>query len=141
MTEPPRLELYLRSLAPATARDQQDRIVRRLHDLDDDGRIKGFDVRLCGDCVCPRAETARTDPGRRLLGRYERFAEWAEEAGYDLTGFERREVDSVLTGTTVTGIAFPRIVLAEYRGGSLTFVAPAADGSETVTVQDRLDSL
>ena len=119
VTEPPRLELYLRSLAPATGRDQQDRVVRRLHDLDGDGRIKGFDV----------------------LRRYERFAEWAEEAGYDLTGFERREVDSVLTGTTVTGIAFPRIVLAEYRGGSLTFVAPAADGSETVTVQDRLDSL
>ena len=139
MTEPPRLELYLRSLAPATGRDQQDRVVRRLHDLDGDGRIKGFDVRLCGDCVCPRAETARTDPGRRLLRRYERFAEWAEEAGYDLTGFERREVDSVLTGTTVTGIAFPRMVLAEYRNGSLTFVAPAADDSKTVTVQDRLD--
>jgi hypothetical protein len=45
----------------------------------------------------------------------------------------------VLTGTTVTGIAFPRMVLAEYRNGSLTFVAPAADDSKTVTVQDRLD--
>jgi len=139
VTEPPRLELYLRSLAPATGRDEQDRVVQRLHDLDDDDRIKGFDVRLCGDCVCPRAETARTDPGRRLLGRYERFEEWAEGAGYDLAGFQRREVDSVLTGTTVTGIAFPRMVLAEYRGGSLTFVAPAANGTETVTVRDRLD--
>lgn len=139
MTEPPRLELYLRSLAPATGRDQQDRVVRRLYDLDDSGRIKGFDVRLCGDCVCPRAETARTDPGRQLLRRYERFEEWADDAGYDLAGFERREVESMLTGTTVTGIAFPRMSLAEYRGGSLTFVAPAADGSETVTVQDRLD--
>ena len=138
MTEPPRLELYLRSLAPATGRDEQDRVVRRLYDLDDDGRIKGFDVRLCGDCVCPRAETARTDPGRRLLRRYERFEEWAEEAGYDLAGFERREVDSVLTGATVTGVAFPRMVLAEYRGGSLTFVAPATDESGTVTVRDRL---
>lgn len=139
MTEPPRLELYLRSLAPPTGRDQQDKVIRRLYDLDDDGRIKGFDVRLCGDCVCPRAETARTDPGRRLLRRYERFEEWADEAGYDLAGFEHREVESVLTGTTVTGIAFPRMVLAEYRNGSLTFVAPAADDSETVAVRDRLD--
>ena len=45
----------------------------------------------------------------------------------------------MLTGTTVTGIAFPRMVLAEYRGGSLTFVAPATDDGGTVTVRDRLD--
>lgn len=140
MTEPPRVELYLRSLAPATGRDQQDRVVRRLHELDDADRISGFDVRLCGDCVCPRAETARTDPARRLLGRYERFEGWADETDYDLSGFERREVESVLTGTTVTGIAFPRMVLAEYRGGSLTFVAPATNDTETVSVHGRLEA-
>lgn len=138
--EPPRVELYLRSLAPATGRDHQDAVLERLRDLDEAGRIKGVDVRVCGDCVCPQSATARTAPGRRLLDRYEQFEAWADRTGADLAGFEHRDVESVLTGTTVTGVAFPRMVLAEYRRGRLAFVAPADTGEETVRVEDRVDT-
>lgn len=135
----PRLELYLRSLAPTAARDSQENLLERLEALDAADRIRGYDVRLCGDCVCPDSATADTEPGRRLLDRYDRFQAWAEECDRDLVAFSEREVDSLLTGTTITGIVFPHVVLAEYEDGELSFVAPSANGSEEVTVQDRLE--
>jgi hypothetical protein len=135
----PRIELFCRSLAPSTGREQQDRIVQRLRTLDERDRIQGFEVVLCGECVCPRAVTAETAPGERLLDRYDAFKAWADERGRDLVGFEKRNTKSMLTGTTVTGIVFPRLTLAEYRDGELTFVAPSSDGSEQTTVADRLD--
>jgi hypothetical protein len=134
----PRIELFCRSLAPSTGREQQDRIVQRLRTLDERDRIQGFEVVLCGDCVCPRAATAETGPGEFLLDRYDAFQTWAEDTGRDLVGFEKRNTKSMLTGTTVTGIVFPRLTLAEYREGQLTFVAPSSDGSEQSSVADRV---
>jgi hypothetical protein len=134
----PRIELFCRSLAPSTGREQQDRIVQRLRTLDERDRIQGFEVVLCGECVCPRAATAETDPGEFLLDRYDGFQAWAEETDRTLVGFEKRNTKSMLTGTTVTGIVFPRLTLAEYRDGELTFVAPSSDGSEQTSVADRM---
>lgn len=136
----PRIELFCRSLAPSTGRQEQERVVKRLRTLDETDRIRGFEVVLCGECVCPRAATAETDPGERLLDRYDAFQTWAEETGRELGGFEKRATKSMLTGTTVTGIVFPRLTLAEYREGELTFVAPSRDGSDGTSVADRLDT-
>jgi hypothetical protein len=114
-------------------------VVRRLRAAVDSGRLRGFDVFLCGECVCPRAATAETDPGERLLDRYDAFRAWADETGRELVGFERRDTTSTLMGTTVTGIVFPRLTLAEYRDGALRFVAPSSDGIEQTGVADRTD--
>jgi hypothetical protein len=138
--DPPRLELLLRSLAPVDARPAQERLVSRLQSLDDEDRIKGVDYTLCGECLCPSLNTAETDIAAFLLERYERFEAWAEENGRELVGFEERDTESLLTGATVTGIVFPRITLAEYREGSLTFVAPSTNGTEQTTVADRLET-
>lgn len=138
MTEQPRVELYLRSLAPVTARDQQNEVVTQLQELDSNGCIRGFDIILCGDCVCPESATARTQPAKRLLERYEQFQAWATKKGRTLVGFEERDSSGLLTGTSVTGIVFPRITLAEFRGGSLSFVAPSATEETQTTVRDRL---
>lgn len=136
---PPRLELYLRSLAPTQGRQQQDFIVERLQALDETDEIRGFEVVLCGDCVCPESVTASTDPGQRLLDRYQRFEQWADESDRDLTGFEHRNTTSLLTGTEVTGIVFPKVVLAEFTGGDLTFVSPSNNGDDRTTVSDHLN--
>lgn len=135
---PPRVELYVRSLAPTTARPSQERVVERLQRLDGSGDLAGFDVLVCGECVCPNAATAGTDPGKRLLSRYEAFEDWAADRDRDLVGFEERETSSMVTDTTVTGIVFPRMTLAEYRGGTLEFVAPSRNGEERTAVLDRL---
>lgn len=135
---PPRIEVYVRSLAPTATRDKQERIVGRLQSLEDEGRIKAVDYTLCGECVCPSLNTAETDIAQLLLDRYEAFGEWADDAGRDLVGFEERDTESLLTGTTVTGIVFPRMVLAEYRNGDLAFVAPSTNGVEQTSVGDRI---
>lgn len=134
----PRIEVFVRSLAPSTARQQQDAIVDRLRDYREAGRISDWEVIVSGGCVCPDAATATTGPGERLLSRYEAFTEWAEDRDRDLVGFDTRETKSMLTGTTVTGIMFPRTVLAEYRDGALTFVAPSRANGDETTVADRL---
>jgi hypothetical protein len=137
----PRIELYLRSLAPTTARKTQDAVIERLRQLDDRGRIRGFDVVLCGDCICPRSATADTPTGERLLEKYEALEAWATARDRELVGFEERDLNGVLTGTSITGIVFPQIVLGEFRDGDLSYVAPSTDGTRHVTVRDRLETL
>lgn len=136
---PPRVEVYLRSLAPTDIRDTQEQVVETLRTLDDEGRIKGVDYTLCGECVCPSLRTAETDIAKTLLRRYESFEEWADSNDRELVGFEKRDTESLLTGTSVTGIVFPRLTLAEFRNGDLTFVAPSSNGTEQTSVDDRLD--
>jgi hypothetical protein len=140
MESPPRVELFVRSLAPTDARETQEQVVNRLQSLDENDRIRGVDYTLCGECVCPSLNSAETDIAQLLLGRYERFETWAESNGRDLIGFERRETEPLLTGTSVTGIVFPRLTLAEFRGGDVSFVAPSTDGTEQTTVKERLDA-
>ncbi len=140
MTTLPRVELYVRSLAPADTRQTQENVVGRLQSLDARDNIRGFELALCGDCVCPTLNTATTDVGSRLLDRYDRFQQWADATDRELTGFEQRETESLLTGTTVTGVVFPRLTLAEYRDGELTFVAPSANGTEQMSVIDRIET-
>lgn len=136
----PRIELYLRSLAPTTARPEQERVVRRSRALEADGRVTDLDVAVCGDCVCPDAATAETETGRRILSRYGAFRDWADAHDRELVGFEELDTRSQLTDTRVTGIVFPRITLAEFRDGSLAFVAPSRTDGTTTTVLDRLDT-
>jgi len=137
--DPPRVELYVRSLAPTDIRDRQESVIERLDELADAGRIDEFEVVLCGDCVCRSLATASTDVGQRLLDRHRSFEQWAAEVDRHLVGFAERDTGSALTGADITGISFPRLALAEYRGGELAYVAPSRNGTESTTVLERLD--
>jgi hypothetical protein len=137
---PPRVEVFVRSLAPVEGRQQQEEVIETLRSLEQAGEITGFDLLLCGDCVCPSLSTSESDVGARLLGRYDLFREWAKTEGRELIGFEHRDTESLLTGTEVTGIVFPRITLAEFRDGALTYVAPSSNGAEQTTVFERLQT-
>jgi hypothetical protein len=139
VSETPRVELYLRSLAPSEGRDQQEAVLQRLDELATAGRIGGVEVTVCGDCVCPSLTAADTDAGERLLRRYEAFERWAETADRDLVGFEERNTTSLVTDTEISGIVFPRVTLAEYRGSDLAFVAPSRNGVDTTSVLDRVE--
>lgn len=135
----PRVEVYLRSLAPTTARDEQERVLARLERLEARGDVAGYSVELCGECVCRSSVAARSTVGRRLLERYEQFAAWAAERDRELVGFDRLDTTSLLTGTEVTGVVFPRLTVAEFRDGELDFVAPSTNGTATTTVLERLE--
>lgn len=139
MVKTPRIELYVRSLAPGQSREYQEDILGRLESLDSEGRISGFEVVLCGECVCPSLKTAETDIGSRLVGRYEAFQQWAQTQDRELPGFEEKHTESLLTDTTITGVVFPRLTLAEYQEAELTFVAPSTNGTRQTSVLDRLE--
>jgi hypothetical protein len=135
-----RVELFVRSLAPETGRSQQESIIRRLQELEADGRIESLEVHLTGDCVCPDTAAAQRQLGSFLLDRFEAFESWATEEGVELVGFQHRCVDSTLTGETVTGIRFPRLCLAVYTDDRLELVVPAT-GESAMTVSEVLDAL
>lgn len=136
-TTPRRAELFVRSLAPDTARARQEQVLERLRELEAAGVVEGVTVHLAGDCVCPESVAADTETGSFLLSRVEQFEQWAATNDVALEGFERRCVDSSLTGETVTGIRFPRLCLAVFDDDGLVFVAP----SESTGVPDALDWL
>jgi len=134
-----RLELFVRSLAPETARPQQETVIERLRDLADE--VADTELYVTGDCVCPSTVAAETETGRFLLDRYEAFEEWADENGVELVGFRNRCVDSSITGETVTGIQFPRLTLAVFADDQLRFVAPAIRNGTETTVADAQDEI
>lgn len=136
--KPPRLELYVRSLAPRDIRESQEEVFETLQSLEETGRISEFEVVVCGDCVCPSSPTAATAIGQQVLGCYESANEWATESDRELVGFEKRETKSMLRETTVEGISFPKLLLVEIRDGSVSFVAPSKSETEKTTVLDRL---
>jgi hypothetical protein len=139
-THSPRIELYVRSLAPTDIRDQQEAVLERLEGLDTNDMITGFEVVVCGETVCPSSVTAQTEIGQRLLARHRAAKQWAEENDRELVGFEKHGTNTTIAGTTVTGVSFPRMLLFEFRDSSLSFVAPSTAGSETTSVCERLDA-
>jgi hypothetical protein len=67
-----RLELFLRSLAPETARPQQEAVIERHRDFADD-EVTETERYVTGDRVCPSTVAAKTETDRFLLDRYAAF--------------------------------------------------------------------
>lgn len=137
----PRVELFVRSLAPETARASQETIIQTLRDLEKTGTLDSVELHVAGECVCPSTAAAETDTGQFLLSRYETFTEWATSQDVELVGFRNRCVDSMLCGDTVTGISFPRLCIAVFERNEVELVAPVSDASETVSVEDTVTRL
>ena len=137
-----RLELFVRSLAPSAVRPAQESVVYRLQRLEEAPRVATVDVHVAGDRVCRGAATARTRPGRFLLDRVDAFEAWADRTDRSIDEtFEHVADARGIDGADCSGIRFPAMVLAEYVGGDLRFVAPAASGGETTSVPDRVEHL
>lgn len=136
------VELYVRSLAPRAGRGRLERTVRRLEELDDRDDLEEYQVYVTGRTVPPSPAEAVTEFGAFLHNRVAVFQEWAHRTGRSLDCcFERRSVDSRFTGERHDAIAVPELLLAEYVGGDLRFVAPCLDDETQVTVADRLATL
>jgi hypothetical protein len=136
------VELYVRSLAPRQARQQQDAVIDRLVDLEREGRIDEFTLLVWGRQVPASPARTRTDAGLFALNRIAVFTEWADGNGYSVDEqFQRRTVDSTITDETYQVVTVPVMTLAAYRDEDLQFVAPVSGPDGDVTVQDRLAEL
>ncbi|WP_136716294.1 HTH domain-containing protein [Halorientalis salina] len=140
--EPVRVELYVRSLLAGQARSQQDEAIERLAALEDAGVIDESQLVIWGRQAPASPAEARTDAGVFARNRVTVFSEWASANGLSVEEqFQRRTVDSAISGETYRAVRFPVMTLAEYHGKDLTFVAPANGPETTYAVQDRLDTI
>jgi len=133
---PIRVEVFVRSLAPDTARPQQDNLIQRLQNIETKGDIESVDLYVTGGCICESTAAASTDTGQLLLNRFKRFEAWADDLGVELVGFRDRCVDSAMSMTTMTGHQFPRIAVAVFSNGDLDLVTPFVESDTQHTVAE-----
>jgi hypothetical protein len=134
------LELFVRSLAPASAEHTQETVIDRLDALDERGF--GTTVTVWGERVGLSKTVAGTRRGEYVLDRVAAFKEWARAAGVSVNSFfEARSTTSTVTGEEYTAIVLPVMTLAEYREDELHCVTPHVTEGTVRTVSDRLDAL
>lgn len=136
------VELYVRSLSPRDSRRRIEDVVRRLDELVEAGSLERYRVVPTGRELPPTPADAVTDFGAYLLGRLAVFQEWARATGRSVDDlFERRTARSRFTGEDHDALVLQTMIMAEYHGEDLRFVAPCLDGDDHVTVRDRLATL
>lgn len=138
---PATVEVYVRSLSPAGA-PQQQALFDHLDALSMDGAISYWTVHVVGKEVCPDTATT-TSPGRFICERIREFRAWAERNDMSLGSFfERRPVTSEITGEEYESMVIPTVTLAEFdEQDALQFVAPSFDGNNHHTPASRLEAL
>ncbi|MFB6205374.1 MAG: HTH domain-containing protein [Haloglomus sp.] len=133
------VELYVQSLSPTETRTSQESRLRKLQRSD---AVDSVEVVVTGDRICPETVAATTEVGSVLLEKFEQFERWAAETDRTLGPAFRRETgQSLLTGASISGACFPDCAMAEYRDGTLSFVAPCRDGEREWSVPERVAEL
>lgn len=136
------VELYVRSLAPRADRGRLHESVTRLQELAEAGTLREFSVVLSGKAIPPTPADTVTELGAYLCNRVAVFREWAASTGRTVGAtFQRRSVHSTFTGDDYDAVVLPDMLLAEYEGDDLRFVAPCREDGNVVTVADRVDAL
>jgi hypothetical protein len=139
-TATPRVELYVRSLASRT--DRQERVIEALRRLENTGDICSFQLTIWGEAVGLSTAAVETDRGREVLDTVAAFREWADREGVSLDcAFENRAVTSQLTGEEHATLRLPKMAMAEYEGDEVLSVTPHERDGAVRTVRDRLTTL
>lgn len=136
------LELYVRSLAPRGRRSHHNAVLDKLKALSMENEISEYSVYVCGKRLPANPEDTRTDFGAFLHGRIAVVELWAATNDIPLGSlFRRQHIDSSLCGESGPELVLPSMLLAEYEGSSLRFVAPCETEKRSWTVADRLQAL
>lgn len=137
-----RVELYLRSLAPCGARNEQDAIVQRLLDLERRDVVDDVDLTVWGDAVCLDGTSAGVGAGRRITERIRAFHSWCEDRRASLDPFFTwSTVESSIADDTFRRVVPPHRLLAIYVDDQLEEVYPRRAEGETQSLTDGLQSL
>lgn len=127
-----RVQVFLRSLgAPAGCQDKQATVFETLDRLEDAGIVTSTSVTLWGDRIYLSDRCSHTPVGEFVREKIREFEEWASgRDGVDLR-FERRTIDSSITGESHDMIRPPQVSLAVYADDDLAGVFPCSmDGEE-----------
>ena len=136
------VELWVRSFAPTVTSEKHERALECVNRLEDRSGVESVSVRVWGRAF-ERTERARRIPHlEEIATTIERFETWADRTGRSLEPFFRtRHVESKITGDAADVCRLPTLALAEYRGETLSHLAPSMEDERTVTVLDRLEAL
>lgn len=129
------VELYCRaSTATAAA---VDRYHGELSTLEAAGVVEDVDV-----VTWPSRIELSAGAESDVAEAYDRFAEWADEAGLRLApAFDVESYESEFTGETGTALVTPIAAVATYEDGDLAAVYPHVDDGEIVDVEDAIEDL
>lgn len=126
------LELYVRSLAPASGEPDRTELVEQVRAAADQSGGTA-DVVVWGRAI-------PLDSDHPLADRLARFREWATDTGARLVGVEEHVTGS-LADEKRPVIGLPTVMLAEYRDGELVAVTPHERDGALRTVADHLGGL
>jgi hypothetical protein len=139
-SQPPAVELYVRSLSSRTGRTE--RVVDHLRQLDASGEVADLSVTVWGEAVDLGSMAAQTPRGQAILETVTAVRDWADERGASVEPFfHRRETHSTITDETHTTLQLPSLLLVERVGDELVRVTPHDDDGTVWTVTDRLEVL
>jgi hypothetical protein len=134
-TEPKTVELYCR--ASTTTATAVDRYHTELSSLSAAGAIDDVEV-----VTWPNRIELSAGAQSEVAKAYERFAEWADEAGLRLApAFDVESYESEFTGNSGTALVTPIAAVAVYEGDDLDAVYPHVADGEVVDVEDAIDAL
>jgi len=140
--EPKRVELYVRSLAPAGTRETQDAIVEQLHALERTGIVDDVDLTVWGNAVCLDGASVTLGVGSYIADRVRAFHDWCEERRATVDPyFTWSAVDSSLTGESYYRVVPPNRCLAIYVGDRLADVYPRTVDGDPQSLEDGLRAL
>jgi len=139
---PPRVRVFLRSLAPPLgASEQQDGVLEQLESFERQGLFETVDVNIWGKSICPESIGARTDPGRQVMEQIEECSAWASNTDVSLDmPFEESDVSCSMTNEQYQKIVLPRVCLAIYANGELDLVLPCRIDGDYFGVEDFIAS-
>lgn len=141
-SDPRTVELFVRTLAPSSARESQDDVVERLVELERREAVDDVDLTVWGDAVCMDGACARLGTGSHVTDRLRAFRRWCEECGASLDPFFTwSAVDSSITGECYERVVPPHRCLAVYRNDAVVDVYPSRIGDQTRSLEDGLRAL
>lgn len=136
------VELYVRSLAPCGTRNEQDTIIERLLDLEEEGAVDEVDLTVWGNAVCLDGTSADVGTGKRVAERIQDFHSWSERGEASLEPFFNFSiVDSSIYGDTFRRVIPPHRCLAVYEDDQLQEVYPSTVNGTARTLQEGLQAL
>lgn len=139
--EGPRLELYLRSLAPTPGTHTGYLEMRnRLDHAIGAGVVDACGTTVLGEkiCLCDRCQETRL--GRRLAETCFELRDGGDP-DVDPVGFDERPIRSEMTGESYTVLVPPTVCLGVYEGDSLVGVFPSRIDGDVYEVSDFVRAL
>lgn len=135
------VDVYVRSLSPPLGtRQRQEKLFKRLQELQAEGVIDSYRVNLWGGGVCLCDVCSGTGIAQSMLDRVEEFEQWASDRAVSLP-FERKSVESSVLQQTSDDLVVPSICLGIYNETEVQGVVPCEVDGETVSVSDYVEAI